>query len=300
LNSTEEKRKKMRTKMREYRKNKEPEFVIQRASQQGDLVDAEPIRLSAELGKVFESKDVPSEELDALSTPPLDATDLRGKLAEFLNREVIDEHLQKNMKLGDYRWGVYLMIDYDGEPIYVGQTNEKLRTRIRRHLTNQRTDAVAMSVLDPFEVLEIQVWSLPQFQDHSSSSKDAQDHLNALERLVYDNAIKKSKYKAILNEKDPPLTTMEISEPQSHTGRIVSDLVYSIRRHPDIRIARRALVISRLSQVISERKVQGGLRRVLKTQAHRLHSLAERRYEALGGARSVEVEGTSKAQDGDD
>ena len=58
--------------------------------------------------------------------------------------------------------GVYAFFDYDGEPIYVGQTNEMLRTRIRRHLTNQRTDDVAMSVLDPFEVLEIEVWPLPQ------------------------------------------------------------------------------------------------------------------------------------------
>ena len=49
---------------------------------------------------------------------------------------------------------------HDGEPIYVGQTNERLRTRIRRHLTNQRTDAVAMSVLDPFEVAEIEIWPL--------------------------------------------------------------------------------------------------------------------------------------------
>jgi hypothetical protein len=42
--------------------------------------------------------------------------------------------------------------------------------------------------------------------------------------------------------------------------------------------------------VISERKVQGGLRRVLLTQAKRLQWLAHRRYEALGGAASVEKE----------
>ena len=36
--------------------------------------------------------------------------------------------------------------------------------------------------------------------------------------------------------------------------------------------------------------MQGGLRRVLLTQAKRLQWLASRRYEALGGAASVEVE----------
>ena len=76
-------------------------------------------------------------------------------------------------------------------------------------------------------------------------------------------------------------------------GRIVSDRVFELRSHPDFRIARRALIISRLAQVISERKVQGGLRRVLQTQARRLQWLTERRFEALGGAQSVEVESPS-------
>jgi hypothetical protein len=46
-----------------------------------------------------------------------------------------------------------------------------------------------------------------------------------------------------------------------------------------------------LAQVISERKDQGGLRRVLLTQAKRLQWLAARRYDALGGAASVAREG---------
>ncbi|MDE3051298.1 MAG: GIY-YIG nuclease family protein, partial [Nitrospirota bacterium] len=53
---------------------------------------------------------------------------------------------------------MYAFYDYDGEPIYVGQTEEKLSGRVSRHLTNQRTDAVAMNVLDPFEVAYIEVW----------------------------------------------------------------------------------------------------------------------------------------------
>ena len=59
---------------------------------------------------------------------------------------------------------------------------------------------------------------------------------------------------------------------------MVSPRVFELRSQPDFRIARRALIISRLAQVISERKVQGGLRRVLQTQAKRLQWLAERRY----------------------
>ncbi|BEV53292.1 hypothetical protein BconGalA64_57920 [Burkholderia contaminans] len=100
---------------------------------------------------------------DFVNIPPFDTEELRANLASYLNTPFSDES-GKTISVGNYKWGVYAFFDYDGEPIYVGQTNEKLRTRIRRHLTNQRTDAVAMSVLDPFEVFEIEVWPLPQYQ----------------------------------------------------------------------------------------------------------------------------------------
>ena len=37
--------------------------------------------------------------------------------------------------------GVYAFYDFDGEPIYVGQTTEDFGTRIGRHLRGQRSDA---------------------------------------------------------------------------------------------------------------------------------------------------------------
>ncbi len=227
---------------------------------------------------------------DDTNFPPFETEDLRSNLTEFLLQEFDDPITGKPRAIGGFKWGVYAFFDYDGEPIYVGQTKEKVSTRIRRHLTNQRTDAVAMSVLDPFEVYEVEVWPLPQFQKTGATDPDAKAHLDALEDLVYQEAIAGSTFKAVLNEKDPPAPTMVITKPPSLRFRLVSDDVHKIRSHPDFRIARRALIISRLAQVISERKVQGGLRRVLVTQAKRLQWLTERRYNALGGASSVETE----------
>ena len=231
---------------------------------------------------------------DAVNFPPFETEDLRENLTRFLDTP-FSWPGGPAMPVGNFRWGVYAFFDYDGEPIYVGQTNERLRTRIRRHLTNQRTDAVAMSVLDPFEVFEIAVWPLPHLQESPRSDADARQQLDALERLATAQAITNSQFKAILNEKDPPVGKLLIGEPPSFRGRIVSEQVFKIRSHPDYRLARRALILSRLAQVISERKVQGGLRRVLLTQAKRLQWLAARRYDALGGAASVAREG-----DGDD
>ena len=87
--------------------------------------------------------------------PPIDVEALYRRVTRAL--DTVDD---QGRKVGDCSHGVYLFYDYDGQPIYVGQTMEQIRVRIRRHLTNQRTDAVAMSVLDPFEVAEIEIWPL--------------------------------------------------------------------------------------------------------------------------------------------
>jgi hypothetical protein len=219
---------------------------------------------------------------DEIKTPPFETHDLRKNLTKYLNTEF------KGGKVGNFKYGVYAFFDYDGEPIYVGQTNEMLRTRIRRHLTNQRTDAVAMSVLDPFEVYEIEVWPLPQFDDVTKKKcpkeyKQACDHLDALEYAIFEKAIVESEFKAILNEKDPPTPKVGVPIPDSYRAKVVSDSVFNIRSHPDFRIARRALILARLAQVISERQVQSGLRRTLLTQAKRLQWLAQRRYDHTSG-----------------
>jgi hypothetical protein len=227
---------------------------------------------------------------DSVNFPPFETEDLRENLAQLLDTP-FPEGGPGTLPVGNYRWGVYAFFDYDGEPIYVGQTNERLRTRIRRHLTNQRTDAVAMSVLDPFEVFEIELWPLPEYQSSGRSDGSARKHLDSLERLITENAIAQSHFKAILNEKDPPPAHLTVQAPVSVRRRIVSDRVLTLRSHPDFRIARRSLIISRLAQVISERKVQGGLRRVLLTQAKRLQWLAQRRFDALGGPASVSAGG---------
>lgn len=83
---------------------------------------------------------------------PEDVAAIRKEIRLFFNTKDA-----KGNRIGSAKHGVYAFFDYDGEPIYVGQTLEKLSGRISRHLTNQRTDAVAMNVLDPFEVAYIEV-----------------------------------------------------------------------------------------------------------------------------------------------
>jgi hypothetical protein len=175
---------------------------------------------------------------------------------------------------------VYAFYDYDGEPIYVGQTNEQLRTRIRRHLTNQRTDAVAMRILDVFEVAEVEVWPLWELQSTPPKRTDkdqfarAMKQLDATEYSAYLQSIERSRFKAILNEKIPPLSE-RINLPASYRYNLVDSETRADRGHPDIRIARRAETIARLAAVARERgEVTDGLRRVLVVQAVRLAFLS--------------------------
>ncbi|GAA1937513.1 GIY-YIG nuclease family protein [Nocardioides hwasunensis] len=184
------------------------------------------------------------------------------------------------------KWGVYAFYDYDGEPIYVGQTNERLRTRVRRHLTNQRTDAVAMRILDVFEVAELELWPLWEMEQSPASDRESRDQLNAIEYSAYLAAIERSKFKAILNEKIPPLSD-PVELPTSHRFALVSDETRAERGHPDVRIARRAETIARLAAVAHERgEVSDGLRRVLVIQAVRLAYLS--------AVRLAEVEGRAE------
>lgn len=219
-----------------------------------------------------------------MTEPPFETRELRKKLTEFLEMKVFDTITGKQVSVGNYKFGVYAFFDYDGEPIYVGQTNERLRTRIRRHLTNQRTDAVAMKVLDPFEVYEVQVWPIPQYEGRSTSDVEARAHLNWLEYDVFQHLLAQSHFNAVLNEKDPyPFPQGSYVRPSSFRGKIVSDEVYELRKHPDTRIARRAETLSLLAKVISERQVKKGLRGTLLTQAKRLAWLTERRLADFAG-----------------
>jgi hypothetical protein len=207
---------------------------------------------------------------------PSDVRAIREKIKEFLDTEV------DQGKIGNCPFGVYVFYDYDGEPIYVGQTYETLRQRIGRHLTNQRTDAVAMNVLDPFEVAEIEVWPCWNLAVASTKLSKAKEYLNSVEFTVFEKVLHSSSFGAVLNEKDVP-TTSKIKLPVSHRQRIIPDELYGARKHPDVRIARRASTIASLARVISERKVSAGLRRTLVTQARRLERLAGQRLKDFEG-----------------
>lgn len=224
--------------------------------------------------------------------PPRAVQMIRAKLAEVMARA---DPETPGQVIGD-AVGIYAYFDYDGEPIYVGQTSSKFRDRVGRHLTGQRSDAVAKFILDPFEVADIAMWSVPSVADMRDPRNPAKAASTALKRgvleayefTVYKQLEAESHFHAVLNEAAiKPHKLMAL--PQSVRGRIIPDELWEDRSHSDVRIARRAATISRLSQMISERAVSAGMRRTLLLQAKRLAWLADQRIEDLG-ARYPELE----------
>ena len=130
-----------------------------------------------------------------------------------------------------------------------------------------------MNVLDPFEVAEVCVWPLA-LEGLSKSEKI--ELLDKAKFTVFQKLLSNSKLGAVLNEK-PPRATELVELPREYRQRIIPDDIFPHRKHPDVRIARRASTIANLARVISERKVSPGLRQTLLTQAKRLEKLAAER-----------------------
>ena len=116
----------------------------------------------------------------AKSQTPDEVTAIRAELKRHL-----DAKDPSGRSVGHAKFGIYAFYDYDEEPIYVGQTLERLRVRIRRHLTNQRTDAVAMNVLDPFEVLSVEVWPFWDLERPDVANPTRIQILNQAEYTVF-------------------------------------------------------------------------------------------------------------------
>ena len=58
----------------------------------------------------------------------------------------------------DPRIGVYALCDLDSVPIYVGQSVDGIRARVRRHLTSARSDIIANRQVDVWEVAYVMTW----------------------------------------------------------------------------------------------------------------------------------------------
>jgi hypothetical protein len=215
---------------------------------------------------------MPRQRGPSRKDPPAEVAESRALIKDFFKQET-----PEGRRIGSATCGVYAFYDYDGEPIYVGKTVEGLSGRVSRHLTGRRSDAVGKFVLDPFEVLEIEVWPMFWLPRGTKANVQQKAATASAEYQVFQLALAGSRFGAVLNEGViAPAPAIQL--PRSYRGRIVPDRVLPDRQHPDIRIARRAMTIANLARLISEREIKKkGLRTTLLVQSKRLEWLSDKR-----------------------
>jgi Uri superfamily endonuclease len=79
--------------------------------------------------------------------------------------------------------GVYALCDLDGVPIYVGESVDGIRSRVRRHLTSARSDIIANRMIDVWEIAYVKAWpvthaaAIPALEAYLFATFDAQNQL---------------------------------------------------------------------------------------------------------------------------
>ena len=77
----------------------------------------------------------------------------------------------KQLSLLTDQIGVYALCDLDAVPIYVGQSVDGIRTRVRRHLSSARSDIIANRQIDVWEIAF--VWAWPVEFEHQIGALEA-------------------------------------------------------------------------------------------------------------------------------
>ncbi len=153
--------------------------------------------------------------------------------------------------------GVYALCDLDKEPIYIGQSMDGIRTRVRRHITSARSDVIANRQLDVWEVSEVLAWPMP------GKNKEEVTHLEHKLISLY------NRRNPLINGKIPSLQTCSDSPPPGTSIAILPEDERLLRLEPMRRLPRQLQHLSALFGYILEVKNNAELRRTLSVHFER-------------------------------
>lgn len=151
--------------------------------------------------------------------------------------------------------GVYALVDLDGAPLYVGQSVDGIRNRVRRHLTSARSDIIANRQIDPWEVAEVWAWPQPRAE------------INALEAALF------TRYDAtrtLMNGSIPTSLSPASVRPPEQKVVVLSEEDRTIRLNPAVRLPRQIEHYNRLVDYILTVKDAAHLRRSVRAHYERL------------------------------
>lgn len=153
--------------------------------------------------------------------------------------------------------GVYALCDLDAVPIYVGQSTEGIRARVRRHLSSARSDVIANRQLDVWEVGFVWAWPVGD-----------RAHIPVLEAHLFHRYTDES---PLMNGSIPERQDiLSFAEPEKVEVQIVEGEELGRRRDPAYRLPRQAEHFTRLVDHILNVKDSNELRRALVAHFTRL------------------------------
>lgn len=170
--------------------------------------------------------------------------------------------------------GVYALCDLDFVPIYVGQSKDGIRTRVRRHLTSARSDVIANRHLDVWEVSQVWAWEVRIDGLNIRNAQDQAAEITALETQL----IKKfNDIKPLVNGKLPDFSSLRGNDPRAPDQQInvLEEAVRLSRKEPINRMPRQAAQLRDLIDYTIQVKNNSEQRRVLRVHNSRLREFYE-------------------------
>ncbi|WP_293451719.1 GIY-YIG nuclease family protein [Planktotalea sp.] len=154
--------------------------------------------------------------------------------------------------------GVYALCDLDGVPIYVGQSVDGIRSRVRRHLTSARSDIIANRQVDVWEIAYVWAWPV----------RDQAD-IEPLEAALFQRF---DAQKPLMNGKVLPQPATDIAEPEKQIIQVIEEGERVRRLRPDQRLERQIRQYGILVDYILTVKSAPHLKRALDAHFERLVS----------------------------
>ena len=153
--------------------------------------------------------------------------------------------------------GVYALCDLDGVPMYVGQSVDGIRSRVRRHLTSARSDIIANRQVDVWEIAYVWAWPVANRAE-----------IEPLEAALFQRF---DAQKPLMNGKVLPLKE-EAVEPVKQEIQVIEESERLRRLRPDQRLERQIRQYGILVDYIQTVKSAPHLKRALDAHFDRLVS----------------------------
>ena len=159
--------------------------------------------------------------------------------------------------------GVYSLCDLDNVKIYVGQSVDGIRTRVRRHLTSARSDVIANRLVDVWEVAFVIAWPMP------NSTNDDITNVESYLFHQYNSQV------PLMNGSVPLEPTVVPDIPDEQVIQVLPDAEIELRKLPSLRLPRQISQFQSLFEHILEVKNNEQQRRALVAHFDRLNRYYE-------------------------